>query len=838
MSWFKAKEAAVLVAGALLLQACTAPTPEEREGASDTATLSESGTMPDLASASRQDDSLSGLLDEYCTKCHNFEDYAGGIDLEGLDTHNIHVDAEVGEKVIRRLRAGMMPPVGEPRPDNETMQALASALENNIDANADIDPGRPGLHRMNRTEYGNAIRDLLGVEINPADYFPADDSSRGFDNQAGTLVLSPALLEAYLTAAGKISQLAMGSATAPTQTLYRVAEDENQNLRIEGLPFGTRGGIKFSHNFPVDGDYTFKTFAITLGNMGNDRPFGSVRGEKLQVLVDGELVKVFDWDKAFGIGSNVFFNEDEEFTGENLPTLDVTLPVSAGAHEIGITFVATNFAPGLDMNNDFERSTIETGGIPGYTWYPHVGSVRVDGPYNTSGVGNTPSRERILVCEPRAQSEEAACAQRIIANLADLAFRGHSTDEDLATLSDFYTLGVEQGGFDAGIEMVLQRVLASPKFIYRIEREPADLAPGESYQVSDVDLASRLSFFLWSSIPDRELLDLAKAGRLSDPSVLDAQVTRMLEDPRSRAMTENFAGQWLALRNLASHVPVVDEFPDFDNRLRESFRTETELLFDTLIRDNRPLMELLTADYTFVNERLALHYGIPGIKGERFRKVELTGDLAVRQGILGKGSVLTVASQPGRTSPVIRGYWTLSNILGVEPPPPPPNVPELPPRDADAAGNAIQPSMRELMEEHRTNPACQGCHRLMDPIGFALESFDAIGRYRELDNGAVIDPTGNMYDGFEIRETSDLVDFLVSYQSSFYRNVTQKMLTYALGRGMEFEDMPLVRQVQRQAEEGDYRFHALVKAVVSSDAFLKNAKVVKVDVALVGDQRH
>lgn len=767
---------------------------------------------------------LDGLLDEYCTKCHNFDDYAGGIDLEGITPENIHIDPEMAEKVIRRLRAGMMPPVGEPRPDIETMAALAGALEESVDAHASIEPGRPGMHRMNRTEYGNAIRDLLKVNIDPALYFPTDDSSRGFDNQAGTLGLSPALLEAYLMAAGKISQLALGTATTPSQTLYRVAEDANQNFRIEGLPFGTRGGIKFTHNFPVDGEYTFKTFAITLGNMGNDRAFGDIPGEKLQVLVDGELVKVFDWDKELGL-QNDFGERDEENTGENLPTLDVTLPLTAGEHEIGITFVATNFAPGLDTNNDFERSTIETGGIPGFTWFPHVGSVRVDGPYNVAGAGDSPSRQQILSCEPTGAAAEERCAHEIITRLSELAYRGFSTPEDVATLMEFYALGRENGNFDAGIEMALQRILTSPKFIYRIEEEPDGLVPGDTYAISDLDLASRLSFFLWSSIPDQELLDLAKAGELAQPEVLQRQVTRMLEDPRSAEMTKNFAGQWLALRSLSSHVPVVDEFPDFDNRLRESFRKETELLFDSLIRENRPVDELLTADYTFVNERLALHYGIPGIKGERFRRVELDGDLSVRRGILGKGSTLTVASQPGRTSPVIRGYWTLANLIGVEPPPPPPNVPELPPRDPNAVGNGVQPSMRELLEEHRSNPSCQGCHNLMDPIGFALESFDAVGRFRTTDNGVPIDVSGVLYDGTPVESAADLSTFLLNHKSSFLRNVTQRMLTYALGRGMEYDDMPLVRQVQAEAAEDDFRFHSLVNAVVQSEAFLNNSVV-------------
>lgn len=790
-------------------------------------------------SAAAEDD---GLLQEYCTKCHNFDDFAGGIELEYLTPDNIHENRETGEKVIERLRAGMMPPVGEPRPEHAVMQAFAETLENSIDSAVETDPGRPGMHRLNRTEYGNAVRDLLGLEIDPAEFFPADDSSNGFDNQAGALGLSPALLDAYLAAAGKITRLALGTSSAPSQTLYRVAEDANQNFRIDGLPFGTRGGIKFTHHFPVDGEYNFKIFAITLGNMGSSQPFGGIEGEELLVMIDGELVKTFDWDKEFGGG---YFEDDvdeqEDFdalvasgdlaaaeaeaaeadSDAPIPTLDARLPVSAGTHEIGVTFKATNFAPGLDMNNDFERSTIETGGIPGFTFYPHVGSVRVDGPYNPTGVSETASRRKIFSCYPGSVSEEEPCARSILEEMADLAFRGKSTAADLDELMAFYRSGREQGGhFDTGIEMALQRLLTDPKFIYRIELEPEDVPAGEAYAISDLDLASRLSFFLWSSIPDKELLELARAGTLSDPQVLDAQVSRMLEDPKSEAMTRNFAGQWLALRNLESHVPVVDRFPDFDNKLRMSFRRETELLFDSLIRENRPITELLTADYTFVNERLALHYGIPGIKGERFRRVQLDGDLAVRAGLLGKGSMLTVASQPGRTSPVMRGFWVLTNIIGVEPPPPPPDVPLL----EESAADAGKATLREQMELHRSNPACMGCHQLMDPIGFALETFDATGRYRETDNGNPIDPSGQLYDGFEVASAEDLKDFLMKYESSFTRNVTQRMLTYALGRGMEHEDMPLVRAVQHEAEQQDYRFHALVSAVVNSEAFLFNMK--------------
>jgi len=780
-------------------------------------------------------DHSKNVLEQYCTKCHNLDDYAGGLDLENLGTDNIHQSAEIGEKVIKRLRAGMMPPVGEERPDVVTMNAFAAALEADIDRHAEILPGAPGMHRLNRMEYQNAIRDLLQLKINPAEFFPSDDSSNGFDNQAGALKFSPALLEGYLSAATNISALAVGYSSGVKQTLYRVAEDANQNFRIEGLPFGTRGGIKFTHNFPVDAEYLLKTFAITLGNMGSDRPFGEIRGEQLEVLVDGELVKTFDWDSELGVTRNSFDRTNEEEIGVNLPTLDVTVPMKAGVHEIAVTFTARNYAPGLDMNNDFERSTIETGGLPGFTWFPHVGSVRVDGPFNITGITQTPTRQQLFMCYPGNHDEEASCARKIITRFATLAFRGYASEEDFDKLFAFFEQGrAVQGSFDEGIMLMLQRVLTDPKFIYRIEREPQDLKSGENYALNDLDLASRLSFFLWSSIPDQQLLDLAAAGKLRDAAVLQQQIQRLLNDPRSEAFTVNFAGQWLALRNLDAQVPVVNQFPDFDDLLRDSMRHETELLLDSLVRENRPLTDILTADYTFVNERLALHYGIPGIKGERFRRVELNGELAIRAGILGKASSLMVPSQPGRTSPVKRGYWVLASILGVEPPPPPPNVPIVQPKLADNAGNADVPSMREWMEGHRTNPACQGCHRIMDPIGFALESFDATGKFRSEENGKKLDTSSTLYNGLKIEGAADLTTFLLGYQESLARNVTQKLLTYALGRGMAYGDMPLVRKVQGEARADNYRFQTLISAVVQSEAFLNNQKSADTNGSVAG----
>jgi hypothetical protein len=712
----------------------------------------------------------------------------------------------------------MMPPAEQPRPERATYVALASFLESELDRQPAPGLPPPGLHRLNRAEYANAVRDLLALEIDAGAFLPADDVSRGFDNQAGTLALSPALLEAYLSAAGKIGRLALGRVSAPTQAMYRVAADATQNYHVEGLPFGTRGGLVVEHTFPVDADYNLKVYSVNLGNMGNFRPFGEMRGEQLEILVDGARVALVDWDEAFEINRG--------FGGGNgqLKTIDVRVPVTAGPHRIGVTFLATNYAPGLDMNRAFERSTIETGGLPGFSFYPHIGSVRIDGPYDATGVGATPSRSAILMCRPALPQDEEPCARRIFERLARHAFRGTGTAADVDTLLEFYRSGRGDGDFEAGIELALQRLLADPKFIYRIEHEPDEVAPGEVYAVNGIELASRLSFFLWSSIPDDELLALAEQGRLGEPAVLAAQVRRMLADPRAEALTTNFAGQWLNLRALEGHVPVAALFPDFDDNLRQAFRRETELLVASLIRENRPATELLTADYTFVDERLAKHYGIPGIYGSRFQRVTLGAELDARRGLLGKGSLLATSSQPVRTSPVIRGYWVLQNLLGVPPPPPPPDVPDLEPTKADAAGNARVPTMREQMEAHRANPACSGCHQLMDPIGFALEQYDAIGRWRTTDGANVIDPTSTMYDGTRIAGPADLRNFLLGYSDQYIRTVTEKLLTYALGRGVEYYDMPVVRSIVRDAEADGYRWEALLVGVVQSEPFRSSRK--------------
>jgi hypothetical protein len=773
----------------------------------------------------------STVLRGFCLDCHNNDEQVGDLTLERFDLSAVAAERETWEKVVRKLRGRMMPPPDGPRPDVATYVALTEWLEGELDQAYEPTLPAPGLHRLNRAEYQNVIRDFLALDVDATTFLPADDSSRGFDNQAGSLALSPALLEAYLAAAGKISRLAIGDINAPTQAMYRVAEDATQNYHVEGLPFGTRGGILVDHYFPADGEYSIKIFSVNLGNMGNFRPFGEVRGEQLEVLLDGERVQLFDWDKEFNIGRG-FGGGDGQ-----LQTLDVRLPVTAGPHKVGVTFLASNFAPLLDLNDAFERSTIETGGLPGFTFYPHVGSVRIDGPYAAAGAPSTPSRDKIFVCRPASANEEPDCAERILRALARLAYRGSQAEQDIATLMEFYALGRNGGDFESGIEMALQRMLAEPKFVYRIEAEPAEIASGDAYELGDLELAARLSFFLWSSIPDDELLTLAEQGRLKDASVLEQQVRRMIDDPRSEALTKNFAGQWLALRNLEGHAPVTDQFPDWDDNLRQAFRRETELLFDSVIREDRSVLELLTANYTFVNDRLAKHYGMPGVQGSRFRRVELTGEFDARRGLLGKGSTLTVSSQPGRTSPVMRGKWIMANIIGINAPDPPPDVPKLEPPTADAAGNTRTPTLREQMEEHRKNPACSGCHNLMDPFGFALEPFDATGRWRTEDGGNPIVAESVMYDGTKVSGPSDLRQWLLSYDDQFVRNVAEKMLIYALGRGVEYYDMPVVRDIVREAAKDNYKFSALILAVVNSEPFRRNQKAdgAATSVALASD---
>jgi mono/diheme cytochrome c family protein len=749
------------------------------------------------------------LLDQYCVGCHNTRANIANLHLDELDLTNLAAHAEEAEKVVRKLRAGLMPPTNARRPDEAAIEGLVRWMENELDRNAVVHLPAPGLHRMNRTEYTNAIRDLLNLEVDATKFLPPDDSTRGFDNIAGALQVSPALMEAYLSAAGKISRLAIGNVNFPRQAVFEVPPDTAQNHHIEGLPFGTRGGILIKHEFPADGEYTFKVTGIT-GYF--QAVLGQIAGEKLEVTVDGERVRLFDWD-----------SEIKNTTGRGRATQRI--PVKAGLHTVGVTFLATNDLPGTELNQPFERTMNTPGSIPGFQFYPHVGQVVIEGPFEAQGASDTASRRKIFSCTPTSAAEETPCAREIISTLAKQAFRRPSNANDMEQLMEFYIAGRNEGGtFEAGIEAALQRILADPQFVYRGEREPVGIAAGRTYRLDDLELASRLSFFLWSSIPDEQLIDLAAQGRLKDPVVLEQQVKRMIADPRSEALIENFTGQWLSVRSLRTVEPVVNLFPDFDDNLRSAFREEIEMFFESIVREDRSLNDLLTADYTFVNERLAKHYGIPNIYGPHFRRVTLGPEQDVRRGLLGKGALLTLTSNPARTSPVTRGKWFQQTFLGVEPPQPPPGVEGVKEKPADNAGNIKTPTMKQQMEMHRTAPTCASCHNIFEPVGIALENFDAVGAWRTLDEGLPIDATGVLADGTKLDGPVTLRNAIVRRSDQFVSVIVEKMLTYALGRGIEYQDMPVVRGIMRDAEPTEYKFSSIVLGIVKSDAFQMNMK--------------
>jgi hypothetical protein len=758
--------------------------------------------------------SEQAILDQYCVTCHNQRQKTAGLVLENADLSKIGDNPELWEKVVHKVRAGMQPPSGKPRPDPATLEAFVVRLENELDRTATPRRPAPGLHRVNRSEYSNVIRDLLGLEVDSTQLVPPDDSTRGFDNISAALGLSPALLEAYLSAAAKISRLAVGDVKDPTQTLYRVREDVTQNYHVEGLPFGTRGGILIQHEFPADAEYAIKVVPVNRGLMGGAQAFGEVKDEKLEVLLDGERLGIFDWDKSVTPPRG----------GGQPGTIDVRFTTKAGRHTVGVTFLSTQMAPLLDINNPFERSTIETGGLPGFTFYPHVGSVRVDGPFNATGAVDTVSRRRIFVCRPTSAANENACAQKIISTLTPQAFRRPASPEDIADLMNLYQSG-RAGGFEKGIELALQGILAHPKFIYRIEGEPAALAENQIYRISDVELASRLSFFLWSTSPDAELNGLAAQKKLSDPATLEREVRRMLGDPRSDAFVANFAGQWLKLRSLDASYPAVPLFPDFDDNLRQAFRREVELFFSSIVHEDHNVVDLLTADYTYLNERLAKHYGIPNVYGSQFRRVVLPAEFDSRRGLLGKGAIETVSALPTRTSLVGRGKWILQNIIGTQPPDPPPIA--VPPLNNTGEGGKIL-SLRQQMEMHRKVEPCASCHRIMDPIGIAMENFDAIGKWRTEDEGVPLDTSGVLVDGTKMDGVADLRQALVRYSPQFVRNVTDRLMTYAMGRGVEYYDMPTIRSIVKNASMNDYRFSSIVLGVVKSPQFQTSMKLTDV----------
>jgi hypothetical protein len=779
------------------------------------------------------------LLQQFCYACHSERAKAAGVDsakkltLDTLDASDVHRDAKTWELVARKLRAGMMPPADTRRPDPATYESMVAWLEGELDRDALPYTPPPGLHRLNRTEYANSIRDLLDLPIDAAKYLPSDDSTSGFDNIAGALGISSTLVEAYVTAAQKISRLAIGEPEDPTLVVYRAREDTSQDYQVEGLPFGTRGGLLVEHVFPSDGEYTVTVTPIFGDNM-TPIGFGSVPCERLEVLLDGARLSLMDWNGGgrapetecrgrVQAASRTGQDGPEAFFGDGAP-MRVRTRVTAGSHMIGVTFLATQYAPLLDLDRHFRRSTIQTGPTPGYTFFPHVGTVRVEGPYSATRATSSPSRRKLLVCTPARPVDEEPCARRIVENLAARAFRKPVTGTDVESLLEFYRVGRREKDFELGVETALARVLASPRFIYRVESQPPSLAAGQTYRISDVDLASRLSFFLWSGPPDGALLKAAQQGRLAEPAVLEQQVKRMLAHPKANALAMNFAGQWLNLRGLDSVAPVSLLYPDFDDPLRQAMRTEVEMLFDSIVRQDRPITELLSADYTFVNERLAAHYGMPNIYGSQFRRVTLGPGMEMRRGLLGKGAFLTTTSKPDRTSPVTRGKWIMTNIFGMSPPDPPPDVPPLPARAADARGNAHEPTMREKMLEHRVRADCVQCHKMIDPIGFALENFDAIGLWRRDDEGTPIDASAQLFDNTPVDGPLALQQWVMRYSNQFARVSIEKLMTYALGRGLDYRDMPLVRAIARDAARQENRFSALVLAVVRSAPFQTNTK--------------
>jgi hypothetical protein len=730
-----------------------------------------------------------------------------------MDLANVAVGAEVWEKVVSKVRSGLMPPAGRPRPDGAATDAFASWLETELDrrAAARPNPGRTeAFHRLNRTEYQNAIRDLLAIDVDVTSLLPADDGSYGFDNIAGALRVNQSLIERYVSAAHKIARTAVGNAP-PSLIIdeFAVSASLPQYDHVEGLPFGTRGGTLVRYNFPQDAEYVIK-IALTCGPPAGlgvcDGAAGFDDPHQLEVIVDGQRVKLFTLERR-PAGTL------------NAEGWHVRVPVKAGPRDVVATFVKPPSTKETEwLRQRFQRPIFLSNNInlvASTPYQPAVASVTITGPYDATGPGDTPSRRRVFMCRPTKSSEEAGCARRILSTLARRAYRRPVTNADVQSLLNFYDEGRTEGGFEAGIEAALQALLVSPEFIFRIERDPVRIAPDTNYRVSDLELASRLSFFLWSSIPDDQLLDLAVRGRLKDSAVLNLQVRRMLSDPRSDALGNNFAGQWLQLRNLEAKRPAEPLFPDFDESLRQAFRRETELFFSSIIREDQSVLNLLTADYTFINERLAKHYGVPNVKGSHFRRVAFSDDR--RRGLLGQGSVLLVTSHAIRTSPVLRGKWILINILGTPPPEPPANVPPLK-ENSGFEKNAR--SVRDRMADHRKNPVCAACHSMIDPAGFALENFDAVGRWRDVDEASQpIEAAGVLPDGTKFGSLAEFRQALVGHPERFVRTVTERLLTYALGRGVSYFDAPAMRTIAREAAHNDYRFSSMILGVVNSVPF-------------------
>jgi hypothetical protein len=748
------------------------------------------------------------LVNQYCAGCHNDRAKTGGFSFSGINLAHPERNAEQVEKVIRKLRTGMMPPSGRPRPDGETLQVFAGTLEREIDeiGLAHPNPGRPSLHRLNRTEYSNSIHDLLGLDINAESLLPPDDMSHGFDNMAEVLNISPSLMEGYIRAAGKISRSAIGDAKMrPIVETYPVSQSFSQDRYVEGTPFGSRGGIAVTHNFPADGEYQF---IVSLVFTTNTNLFGNTaKEEKVEVAVNGERVALMDVNPRMKVD-------------EVLKT--PLIKVQAGPQRISAAFLKNQNntdGPYEDLLRPIGRTLgdISAGSVAGLTSLPHVRDFGVSGPFNATGVSETPSRGKIFICRPASAKDEEPCAKKIITALARHAFREPVTEEHMEELMTTYGEGRSHGDFDGGIRMALELMLSHPEFVFRFERPPANAAPGTDYRVSDLELASRLSYFLWSTAPDDQLIDVAAQGKLRNPTILEQQVRRMLADPKCEALATNFAGQWLYLRNLKDALPDYYLYPLADQNLLQAMRRETELFFYSTVKEDRSILDLLTANYTFVNQDLAKHYGVSGVLGNAFRRVTLTDEN--RFGLLGQGSILTVTSFSNRTSPVVRGKWVLEQILGAAVPVPPPNVPPL--KEVPVIGGDLvkRQTVRERIEQHRANEPCASCHKIMDPIGLSLENYDAVGSWRTQDSGYPVDTSGQLVDGTKVTNPVNLRQALLKYKEAYVRNVTGKLLMYALGRGLEYYDMPMVRAIDHDVEKNNYKFESIVMGIVKSTPF-------------------
>ena len=757
------------------------------------------------------------FLNAHCIACHNSKLKTAGLVLESIDAERVGVQAEIWEKVLREVRSGQMPPSGRPQPDRQAAtlfgDQLAAALDNV--AAAAPNPGRPAVHRLNRGEYVNAIRDLLDLEIDGRALLPPDDSGLGFDNNADVLTMSPALLERYMAAATKISRLALGdSETRPVIARYQTSRLLRQEERMsDSLPFGTRGGIAINHVFPLDGEYVLK-----IRMRRSDVIIGLDKGDQVEVRLDGVRLGLFTLGgvedmKGITYSPGVSLPADRpdilkrylyDTTADE--GLEVRFAAKAGTRLVGVAFLRDSSVEEGALGNSVTPRNRRRGN------WPSVDHVQISGPYEATAPEDTPSRRRIFVCRPATSGQELPCATKIFTALARRAYRRPVTDGDARMLLQFYETGRQRGTFEKGIQAALERLLVDPEFLFRIERDPAGLAPGTVYRLSGVELASRLSFFLWSSGPDEELLSVAERGKLNDPEALARQVRRMLADPRASTMVSNFSSQWLLVRNVRLHSPDVSMFPHFDDNLKEAFARETELFFESQFREDRSILDLLRADYTFVNSRLAELYGLPHVYGSHFRRVTLSDER--RYGVLGHGSVLTVTSYPDRTSPVLRGKWVLENLLGAPPPPPPPDVPPL-----QESSNAKPTTVRQRLEQHRASPVCASCHARMDPLGFALENFDPIGQWRQTEHGVPIDATTVLPDGSKVDGPVAFRKALLARRQELVTNFTEKLLTYALGRGVEYYDAPAVRRIVSDTSAGEHRWSDIVLGIVKSVPF-------------------